>query len=89
MDIIAVEGEDELHIRRLLYLFGFLLIASITAARMNCKSTLPSVRTLLTFSSTACLILRYSSLYIDGKHTTDENWKENFSNMIFDYNSSG
>jgi hypothetical protein len=49
VDIIAVEEEDELHIRRLLYLSGFLLIASITDARANCKITLPSVRTLLTF----------------------------------------
>jgi hypothetical protein len=46
--------------RRFLYLPVFLLIASITDARANCKSTLPSVRTPLICFSTVFLILRYS-----------------------------
>ena len=44
------------------YLSGFLHITSLTDARANCKSTLPSVRTFLISFSTVFLSLRYSSL---------------------------
>jgi hypothetical protein len=59
---IDEDDDDALHTRRLLYLLGFRLIASTTDARANCKSTLPSVRTLLT--SIVFSILRYSSLLL-------------------------
>jgi hypothetical protein len=60
-DIITLDEEKALYTRRLLYLSGFLLIASITNAEANCNSTLPSVRTPLAASWTIFLILRYSS----------------------------
>jgi hypothetical protein len=52
---------------------GFLLIASITNTRPNCKSTLLSVINLLTSYLTVFLILRYPSLLLLNQITRDFN----------------